>query len=118
MEEGAGGRRVGLPTSRTPLFSLLPAHPHHPTLSETSALEEVLLSALRDKRRAILELEAQAKTVKAALARENRQFERLQFALKTAASDGAMSRSMAKLRARDQERIKELEARLAETGGE
>ena len=78
----------------------------------------MLLSALRDKRRAILELEAQAKTVKAALARENRQFERLQFALKTAASDGAMSRSMAKLRARDQERIKELEARLAETGGE
>lgn len=64
------------------------------------AIEEVLASCLRDQRQAVVQLEQLEKAVKAALGREKKQFDRLQFAFKKAASDRAYAQSLAKLRKR------------------
>ena len=64
------------------------------------AIEEVLASCLRDQRQAVVQLEQLEKAVKAALERERKQFERLQFAFKKAANDRAYAQSLAKLRKR------------------
>lgn len=66
-----------------------------------SALEEVLHTALRNQRSLLLELEDSKKRVEAQLVREQKQFERLQFALKKSISDHAYMTSMDKLRARE-----------------
>lgn len=66
-----------------------------------SGLEDVLHTALRNQRTLIVELEAEKKRVEAQLAREQRQFERLQFALKKSITDHAYLLSMEKLRARE-----------------
>ena len=63
-------------------------------------IEEVLSACLRDQRQAVVQLEQMEKVVKAALERERKQFERLQFAFKKAANDRAYAQSLAKLRQR------------------
>ena len=63
-------------------------------------IEEVLASCLRDQRQAVVQLEQLEKVVKAALERERKQFERLQFAFKKAGNDRAYAQSLAKLRKR------------------
>jgi len=64
------------------------------------AIEEMLASCMRDQRQAVVQLEHLEKAVKEALVRERKQFERLQFAFKKAASDRAFAQSIAKLRKR------------------
>ena len=69
-------------------------------LDKEGPIEEVLASCLRDQRQAVVQLEQLEKAVKAALERERKQFERLQFAFKKAANDRAYAQSLAKLRKR------------------
>lgn len=69
-------------------------------LDKEGPIEEVLASCLRDQRQAVVQLEQMEKVVKAALERERKQFERLQFAFKKAANDRAYAQSLAKLRKR------------------
>jgi hypothetical protein len=83
-----------------------------------SGLEDVLHTALRNQRALIVELEAAQKRVEAQLAREQKQFERLQFALKKAVSDHAYTLSMEKLRAREKAEWAAERERLSGGGGE
>ncbi len=77
-----------------------------------SGLEEVLHTALRNQRTLMLELEGAKKRIEAQLAREQRQFERLQFALKKSVSDHAYTINMDKLRLREKKEWEEERARL------
>jgi len=77
-----------------------------------SGLEEVLHTALRNQRTLMLELEGAKKRIEAQLAREQRQFERLQFALKKSVSDHAYTINMDKLRVREKKEWEEERARL------
>ena len=77
-----------------------------------SGLEEVLHTALRNQRGLLLELEDTKKRVEAQLVREQKQFERHQFALKKSIDDHAYTTSMDKLRAREKAEWREEKERL------
>lgn len=69
----------------------------------------MLLDGLRQARRNILKLENVKKLVEMSLEEENKQFERIQFALKRANSDAAYIRTLEKLRLQQKEEIRKLE---------
>ncbi|EIE20110.1 hypothetical protein COCSUDRAFT_44079 [Coccomyxa subellipsoidea C-169] len=66
-----------------------------------TALEEVLLTALRDSRRNLVMIEQGKKELEAAKEREQMQFDRLQFAYKKATRDAAYARTMEMLLERE-----------------
>ncbi|KAK9901382.1 hypothetical protein WJX75_009595 [Coccomyxa subellipsoidea] len=76
-----------------------PKRAHEPP--RPTALEEVLLTALRDSRRNLIMLEEGKKELEAAVGREQMQFERLQFAYKKATRDAAYARTMEMLLERE-----------------
>lgn len=80
-------------------------------------LEEVLHTALRNQRALLLELEDGKKRIAAQLVREQRQFERLQFALKKSISDHAYTTSMDKLRVREKQEWETERGRLTRKEG-
>ena len=96
--------------------SALASGPPVEELPTRSGLEEVLHTALRNQRVLLLELEDSKKRIEAQLVREQRQFERLQFALKKSISDHAYTVNMDKLRVREKKEWEAERERLA--GGE
>ena len=77
-----------------------------------SPAEEVLIEALRQARRNLLRLEQEQKQIEFDLEQQQKQFDRIQFALKRAQGDAAYIRTLEKLRAEQKDRIAELESGL------
>ena len=74
-----------------------------------SPAEEVLLEALREARRNIIRLENLQKAIEINLEEQQKQFDRVQFALKRANSDAAYIRTLEKIRAQQKETIRSLD---------
>lgn len=104
-KEEKGDRRPAPPATHP--LSLAP-------LSRPDAISEVLHDSLRQSRRTVVELEAVAQVVAALLAREKRQFERLQFALKKAGNDAAFAKSVARVRAAEKEELRRYKEKYGE----
>ena len=62
-----------------------------------TALEEVLVAALRDSRRTLVQLEEMQKVVEQQLERERKQFDRLHFSFQKAQGDAAYIRTLQKM---------------------
>ena len=101
VERGGGAHWRAQPSSdRLARGAPRPPRPPLPS-SRVDAIVEVLHNSLRESRRSVVELEAVGKAVAAALDREKKQFERLQFVLKKASDDAAYLKGQRKLRDRD-----------------
>lgn len=82
--------------------------------SRPDALSEVLHDSLRQSRRTVVELEAVAQVVAGLLARERKQFERLQFTLKKAQNDAAFAKSIARVRAAEKDELRRYKEKYGE----